>query len=453
MNEISSNIKPQNYKFKVTTFGCPVNQGESAAIAAAMSSEGFCKTEGRAEIYIINSCVVTGSAAAEARRVARKIKREEPGAMVVLAGCYPQVYHAELAGELPEADIIIGTKGRSGLPGLIRKRLDSGANCPRVMIEEHYGSDLFEEMSTAGHYRRTRPVVKIQEGCNEHCTYCIIRKARGRSRSLPVEKVLEQVRVLLDGGHKEIILAGNQLGLYGLDQGDTDLPDVIQTVSLLPGDFRIRLSYVEPINVTEELLTTVAGNPKVCKYLYLPVQSCSDRILKKMGRRYRAEDFARIVKRAGELMPGVSIWTDLIAGFPGEEDTDHNATVTMMRELALSHLHVFPYSPRPGTPAVHLADNVPPDVKKERAAQLQELGRDLAYVYNRAQVGKELRVLVERVIAGEDGKRFAEGYADNYVQVRIPRGVLATGQSEVTNRFVTVRAVKAFPRWVEGGQT
>ncbi len=412
----------KNYTFKINTFGCPVNQGESAALEAAMSKAGFCRTEGRADIYIINSCVVTGSAAAEARRVVRKIKRESSGVMVVLAGCYPQVYHSDLAGELPEADIIIGTKGRSNLPELIRRRLDGGVNDARVLVEEHADSDSFEETpaATAGHYRRTRPVVKIQEGCNEHCTYCIVRKARGRSRSLPAGKVLGQVRALLESGHREIILAGNQLGLYGLDLGDADLADIIQVVSRLPYDFRIRLGYVEPMNVTEKLLATVAENPKVCNYLYLPVQSCSDRVLKKMGRRYRVDDFVRIVARARELMPGISLWTDLIAGFPGEEDADHHATVTMMRELALSRLHVFPYSPRPGTPAAHLADNVPPDVKKERAAELQQLGRELANAYHKAQVGKEVRVLVERIVAEDTGHRYAEGYADNHVPVRIP---------------------------------
>lgn len=436
----------ENYTFKINTFGCPVNQGESAALEAAMGKAGFCRTEGRADIYIINSCVVTGSAAAEARRVVRKIKRESPGVMVVLAGCYPQVYHSDLAGELPEADIIIGTKGRSNLAELIRRRLAGVANGARLMVEEHTDSDSFEEMPAAA-AKRTRPVVKIQEGCNEHCTYCIVRKARGRSRSLPAEKVLAQVRALLESGHREIILAGNQLGLYGSDLGDTGLPDIIQAVSRLPYDFRIRLGYVEPMNVTEKLLSTVAENPKVCNYLYLPVQSCSDRVLKKMGRRYRVDDFVRIVARARELMPGISVWTDLIAGFPGEEDADHNATVTMMRKLALSRLHVFPYSPRPGTPAAHLADNVPPDVKKERAAQLQQLGRELTRAYNKAQVGKEVRVLVERIVEEDTGHRYAEGYADNHVPVRIPTGDSTTCHP---GEFIRVRLKQVDNNYING---
>lgn len=445
--------RPGGQTFRVITFGCPVNQGESAAIETAMQNEGFVKNNRYADIVIINSCVVTGSAAAEARRVARKAKRENRDTLVVLAGCYPQVYHNKLAGELPEVDIFIGTKGRSGLPALVREHLPGGKPGPRVMVENHGRGDRFEEMPYNEGYRRTRPVVKIQEGCNEHCTYCIVRQARGRSRSLAADKVLDQVRALLEAGRREIILAGNQLGLYGLDldEAGIDLPEIVEKVSGLPYDFRIRLGYVEPMNITEKLLETVAGNPRVCKYLYIPVQSCSDRVLKKMGRRYRAADFAAIVERAKALAPGIGLWTDLIAGFPGEDEADHAATVKMVRDLALSHLHVFPYSLRPGTPAERMGDNVPPDVKKRRAAQLQELGRELSLTYHLALVGSEQRVLVERVVDAEDG-RFAEGYAGNHVLVKIPLETLPPDRVGIVNRFVTVRVKEAHPGWVTGGQ-
>ncbi|MCL2336262.1 MAG: MiaB/RimO family radical SAM methylthiotransferase [Firmicutes bacterium] len=402
--------------------GCPVNQSESAVLEALMTQAGFQETAGRAEVYIINSCVVTGSAAAEARRIVRQIKRESPEAMVVLAGCYPQVYHSGLAGQLPEADIITGVKDRRKLPELIRRRLAGGTDSARVLVEEHNDNDSFEAMPAklAGHYRRLRPAVKIQEGCNEHCTYCIVRKARGRSRSLPAAKVLAQVRALLEQGHREIILVGNQLGLYGLDLGDTSLPDIIQAVSRLGDNFRIRLGYVEPMNVTEKLLSTVAENPQVCNYLYLPVQSCADRVLEKMGRRYRVDDFIHLVVRARELMPGLAIWTDLIAGFPGETSDDHQATMTIISKLALSRLHVFPYSARPGTSGAGLANNLPPDVKKVRAAQLRQLGRELTLSYHQTQVGQKERVLVEKIVTVETGRRYAEGYGDNYVPVSIP---------------------------------
>jgi threonylcarbamoyladenosine tRNA methylthiotransferase MtaB len=425
--------------FKVITFGCPVNRYESTAIESAMQQAGFINTEGRARVNIINSCVVTGSAAAEARRVARKIKREDPQALVVLAGCYPQVYHRELAEEMPETDILVGTKGRSVLPALIRQALDEKWHGPRLMVLEHEQGEKFEEMPLLSWYGRVRPVVKIQEGCNEFCTYCIIRKARGRSRSLPPDRVLKQVRSLLEAGYREIILAGNQLGLYGQDLGNIDLPQIIEEVGRLPYDFRIRLNYVEPVNVTERLLETVAFNSKVCNHLYIPVQSCSDRVLKRMGRKYRAADFAAIVGMAKSLVPGISVWTDLIVGFPGEEEADHDITLRMIRELGLAHLHVFPYSPRPGTPAARFADNVRPDIKNKRVKEMQRLDRELSRNYNGSVLGKKLRVLVEKIV--DEGRYlFAEGYADNYVSVRVPLEGTSGVENKLVGQFVNVLA-------------
>ncbi|MBF7084028.1 tRNA (N(6)-L-threonylcarbamoyladenosine(37)-C(2))-methylthiotransferase MtaB [Desulfallas sp. Bu1-1] len=437
--------------FKVITFGCPVNQYESAAIESAMLERGFVKAKGRARINIINSCVVTGAAAAEARRVARKIKRDDPRALVVLCGCYPQVYYRELQQELPEVDIITGTRGRSALPGIISRYLKDEGSAPEVLVQEHGKNGGFEEMPPVSEYGRARPVVKIQEGCNEFCTYCIVRQARGKSRSLPAAKVLDQVRRLLEAGYREIVLAGNQLGLYGYDLGDHDLPWLIEEISNLPYDFRIRLNYVEPVNVTGRLLEVVAGNPRVCDHLYIPVQSCSDRVLKRMGRRYRAADFAAIVNRARELAPGISIWTDLIVGFPGEEESDHVTTMEIIRSLELAHLHVFPYSPRPGTPAARLADSVRPDVKRRRAEEMQELDRQLVYNYNRSMLGKELRVLVEKVeLDGTDC--FGEGYAGNYVRVKTLLKNNLPGGDQPGGHFVTVMVDAAHPHGVVGRQ-
>jgi len=449
LNEAWEHCKLGKYTFRIITFGCPVNQCESAALETAMLREGYVKTEGRARINIINSCVVTGSAAAEARRVARKIKREDPQALVVLAGCYPQVYHSDLARQLPEADIIIGTKGRADLPGIIRRRDWEKSKNPVVLVRDHAPGDAFEDMHFAPGYHRVRPVIKIQEGCNEYCTYCIIRKARGKSRSLPPARVLARVRELLEEGHREIILAGNQLGLYGQDLGDADLPAVVEEISRLPYDFRIRLGYVEPMNISERLLETVAANPKVCKHLYIPVQSCSDRVLKKMGRRYRAADFTSIVHRARSLSPGLSIWTDLIVGFPGEEEEDHVVTRELIRELAPAHLHVFPYSPRPGTPAACFSGAVRPDVKRRRVEEMRNLDRQLVHSYNLSMLGRELRVLVERVAADERGAA-AEGYADNYVKVVIPLKGQGQGFNLAVGEFVRVKVDAVYSREVHG---
>lgn len=424
--------------FKVITFGCPVNQYESIAIESAMTKQGFIRTEGHALVNIINSCVVTGSAAAEARRMVRKIKREDPRALVVLAGCYPQVYHANIVQEVPDIDIIIGTRGRSQIATIVRQFINNNKNGLEVQVTEHKKEDKFEEFLLGTKYDRIRPAVKIQEGCNEFCTYCIIRKARGPSKSWLPEKVVAQVELLLDKGHKEIILTGNQLGLYGLDlDGEINLPGIIEEISKLPYDFRIRLNYIEPMNVTTQLLETVAGNPKVCNHLYIPVQSCSDRVLKRMGRRYRAADFMNIVQQAKSLVSDISIWTDLIVGFPGEEEEDHTYTMDMVRQLELAHLHVFPYSPRPGTPAARFVDNVRPDIKKRRVEEMKKLDSKLIFNYNNKMPDKDLRVILEKKVDSNEQEIMVEGYADNYVTVRVSLESNIPFNHKLTNRFVT----------------
>ncbi len=409
----------QNITFKVINFGCPVNRYESEAIISAMKKAGFIETPGPARVCIVNSCVVTGSAAAEARRVLRKAKRDNPTGITVIAGCYPQVYHRQLREELPEADIIIGTTGRSQLPGIIRDRLGEKENRPVDLVKEHGGEEIFEDMPVESSYSRIRPVVKIQEGCDEFCTYCIVALARGSPRSMKPERVLAQVGHFVEKGHREIILAGNHLGIYGRDIPGWDLAEIIRQLDKLPGNFRIRLNYIEPMDVDPSLLETIANSKRVCEHLYLPLQSGSDNILKKMGRRYGSEEFRNVVKRARKLMPQVSIYTDIIVGFPGETPPDHRATMDIVEELQLSRLHIFPYSPRPGTPAAKLKDTVRPDIKKKRVEELRALDKKLAGSFHARLVGAPLEVLLES-ISEFKGETTGYGLSRNNVRVRFP---------------------------------
>jgi len=433
-----------NVTFKIINFGCPVNQYEAEAMASAMKKEGFVQTGGPAQIYIVNSCVVTGSAAAEARRVLRKAKRENPRALTVMAGCYPQVYHREIDAQLPEADIIIGTTGRPELPRLIKERLEQGRMERENLVREHEGNEQFEDMPVETRYSRTRPVVKIQEGCDEFCTYCIVARARGRPRSMDPERVIRQVRHFVELGHREIILAGNHLGIYGRDIPGWNLVRIIRELDELPGHFRIRLNYIEPMDVQEDLLATIAGSQRICHHLYLPLQSGSDRILKKMGRRYTAGDFCRTVSRARELMPGLSVFTDIIVGFPGETGADHRATVDLVEDLELSRLHVFPYSSRPGTPAAKLDDSVRPDIKKQRVEDLRALDRKLAGNFHARMVGKSLDVLLERLVEFENNT-FGEGLSGNNVRVRVP-----AEDKALLGEIVWVQVDKAYDWGVKG---
>lgn len=403
------------FTFKIKTLGCPVNQYEGLAMKKAMEDAGFLPTEKTADIYIINSCAVTASAAAEARRLASQAKKENPRALVVLAGCYPQVYWEEVKERLPQVDIIIGTAGRSRLPEIIQHRLSQRVDRPDILVNANGVGMEVEDFPFTTSYNRTRPVLKIQEGCDEACTYCIVRVARGRARSLDPATVLARVEELARAGHREIVLAGNHLGAYGKDIPGWSLARLIKEIIKIPYPFRLRLSYLEPMDVTYELLEVVAGAEKVCPFLYLPLQSGSDRILEKMGRRYTSADYAGIVRQARDLVPEMSIWTDVIAGFPGEEEEDHLRTVELVRELALSHLHVFPFSPRPGTAAARFPSQVAPDVKKRRVQELRALDGVLSANYHQRLVGRKAKVVVERVREG-----CGEGISEHYVKVRFP---------------------------------
>jgi len=427
------------HTFQIRTLGCPVNQFEGRALAEAMTRAGFRETAGAADVYIVNSCAVTGAAAAEARRLIRGVKRDHPGSLVVLAGCYPQVYRAEIEDGLPEADLVVGTADRSRLPELVRQRL-FGAGVPRIQVEEHRPGESFGELPLPARYGRARPVLKIQEGCDEACTYCIVRVARGRPRSMDPAQVLGRVRHLLDLGYREIVLAGTHLGAYGKDRPGWNLARIVREAGALSYDFRLRLDYVEPVDVSRDLLEAMASSSRVCPFLYLPLQSGSDPVLRKMGRRYTAGDYVRLVETARGLIPGLAVWTDLIAGFPGETPEDHAATVSLVRQLAFARLHVFPYSPRPGTAAASFPGQIAPDVKKKRVLELRALGRELSLVFHRGLVGKETRVLGEKVAAGR-----AEGHSERYVKVGFP----APGPA-LRGSLVTVRVTAAREWGVEG---
>ncbi len=428
-----------SYTFKVKTLGCPVNQQEGRALELAMQEAGFSPAQKAADVYIINSCVVTRSAAAEARRLASQAKKENPRALVVLAGCYPQVYWEEIKEKLPFVDIIIGTTGRTRLPAIIARELARCQREQKIIITEHEPGESFEDFPLTGNYGRTRPVIKIQEGCDEACTYCIVRKARGLPRSLAPEKVIARLEHFANMGYREIVLAGTHLGAYGKDLPGWNLARLIRELDALPYPFRLRLSYIEPMDLHPEFLQTIARSRKVCPFLYLPLQSGSDRILQKMGRRYRSGDFARLVQKARELIPDLSIWTDLIVGFPGETEDDHRQTMDLVEELALSHLHVFPYSPRPGTEAFSFPEQVAPDIKKRRVRELRALDEKLSLRFHRQLVGKQVQVLVEKV------ENPGEGLSEHYVRVRFPAAA-----AELKGSLVQVQVTAAAPWGVEG---
>lgn len=434
--------KPVTYK--IITLGCPVNQAESAAMEGALQEAGFQPAEETADIYIINSCAVTKVAARKSRKEARQARRENPHALVILVGCYGQVEHEEIKELVPEVDVIIGTTGRSRLPQIIDEYLKTGTRQREVRVQKHFRGEQYEEMGLS-RYSRQRPVVKIQEGCDEFCTYCVVVLARGTPRSRDPELVEKEVAQLVAAGHREIILAGTHLGIYGRDLGDISLAQLLKRLSNLEYPFRIRLSSLEPMGVTDELLEVMAESPRICPHLYLPLQSGCNRTLKRMGRRYTIEEFSAIVEKARALMPEVSVISDIIVGFPGETEEDHRESMEAVRRLRLSGLHVFPYSPRPKTPAARYPNQVRPDIKKHRVEEMKALGEELAFQFYQEQMGKELQVLVEKV-KQQDGVARGEGFSENYTLVRF----LMDRREAAKGSFVPVKAEKAYRWGVEG---
>ncbi len=436
----------------VHTLGCKVNQYDSEALAGLFRRSGYRVVDfsAPADVYIINTCTVTSESDRKSRQLIRRARRRNPEAVVVVAGCYSQVAPGEVAA-IPGVDVVVGNADRARLVELVEAaraaRAETGA-MPLVAVDNIFRVRDFEELPIAGFTGRTRAVVKIQEGCNEMCTYCIIPFARGRPRSRRPEEVRAEVERLAAAGFREVVLTGIHLGAYGRDLPDRPaLADALRAVHEVAGIARIRLSSLEPMDVGADLLDAIAGLPRVCPHLHLPLQSGSDAVLRRMRRRYTVDDFRTLVRAARARIPDLVVTTDVIAGFPGETEEDHAATLSFLKEIGFSRLHVFPYSPREGTPAASYPDQVPPAVRERRAREVAALGERLALEYHRRLVGHVVEVLVEAEASASGGVSpetargedflLLEGYTPQYVRVRFPGG------EELRNGLVRVRVTAA----------
>jgi len=441
------------------TLGCKANLYDTAVMMEALRAAGWRviapdqerALAGDVDLVVVNSCAVTARAEAKTRQLTRKLRREHPGAVVALVGCYPQV-DREGAARRTGADLILGTEERARLPELAAERVggrvgragqDEAGVCPAAAARETRAPEPRVAGVAPGAFagERTRATVKVQDGCEQFCTYCIIPYARGPSRSRPAEEVLREVGELVAAGFKEVVLTGIHLGAWGLDQkgpeGGSRLADLVRRVASVPGLARVRLSSIEPLEVTDELIELMATDPRVCRHLHVPLQSGSDAVLEKMNRHYTAEQYLAMVERVRARVPEVGLTTDVMVGFPGETDDDFEATLDVVRRARFSRLHVFRFSRRPGTPAADMPGQVAPAVKKARSARLIRLGRRLAREFHESLLGMVLEVLVEHVgpeagesahgRAGRGRARLeqvlcAEGLTDNYVRVSFPSG-------------------------------
>lgn len=434
------------------TLGCKVNQYETEAIKEAFVSRGaeIVSEEEYADIYVINTCTVTNIADRKSRQFIRRASKINPDAVIVVTGCYAQVAAEEIEA-MPEADLVIGNALKTEIAekaaALYEKAL-AGKREEYTHVLSYNDLTAYEDMGivTSDESSMTRAYIKIEEGCNRFCSYCLIPYARGRVRSRAPEQVVAEAEALIEKGYKEIVLTGINTALYGTEPGFgfarepgeeelSGLEVIIKRINSLEGDFRIRLSSLEPTVVDKDDVLKLLGYEKLCHHLHLSIQSGSDKVLAAMNRHYTREDYLGIVKALRDFDPHYGITTDIIVGFPGESDEDFDDTLDIVRRAGFGKVHVFRYSPRKGTPGAEMPDAVPGDVKNLRSSMLEKEADEAAAAYIEGLLGSVQRVLIEEKRGG-----YAEGYTDSYIKVYV------NGETEDlrAGEFARVRLIKAF---------
>ena len=422
--------------FHIQSFGCRATQADAAAIERQLVDRGYVpvRAAAGADVVVVNTCTVTASADAQARQAIRSVHRANPRARIVVTGCYAQRAPEELA-QLGGVAWVVGNSHKPEIPHLV-EQMSSGfvplgelqgdpmslAHAPAKTLT----GNIFEQATVlvapvaGGEGGHTRPTLKIQDGCNNRCAYCVIPFVRGRSRSLPPDHVLEEIRRLAAAGYREVVLSGINLGSYGRDlRPRVEFADLIRRILDESPLERLRISSVEPMDVTQDLVALVASTDRLAPHFHIPLQSGSDRILAAMHRWYRAAHYARRVELIRELLPHAGIGADLIAGFPGETDADHRATLELVRRLPFTYLHVFAFSKRPGTEAAAMSNDVPPEVIQQRSRELRALAAEKAAAFRATQLGRPLRVLTLRRSGEGPTGTWTEALSSNYLEVRV----------------------------------
>lgn len=403
-------------KVAFATLGCKVNQYESAALEELFKRGGYAVVDfdSLADVYIINTCTVTHLSDRKSRQLIRRASRTNPDAIVAVTGCYAQTAPDEVL-EVEGVDLVIGAGNRANIVDLAEQ---ASKGQKAKVVQDISQCQHFEELPGEAHQGRVRAFLKIQEGCENFCTYCIIPYARGSLRSRAPESVLAGVRNLVNRGFREIVLTGIHTGAYGRERDDgLNLVRLLEKIAKVEGLARLRLSSVEPNDITPELLDLIASGAPFCRHLHIPLQSGDDEILKKMRRRYDTAFFKDLIGKMREKVPQLGITTDVVVGFPGEQDTNFQNSYAFIKEMQFSGLHVFKYSPRRGTPAADFPNQVAPPVKDERSQKLIALGHEMAISFATQYLDQTVQVLVEQVVSGEGKGNDFEGLTDNYLRV------------------------------------
>lgn len=418
------------------TLGCKVNQADTASMEAIFKSAGY-KVVGfneDADVYLVNTCVVTNTGQRKSRQIINRAVRHNPMALTVVTGCYPQTAPDEVRA-IDGVDVIIGNQERARIVELVEQALTSKRDDILDNVQKMTVDTRFEELGVGTETNKTRAFLKIQEGCNQYCTYCIIPFARGPLRSRSLESIKEEITKLVAAGYKEVVLIGIHLGCYGKelakDGVKLSLYDAVEAALSVPGVERLRLGSLESVEVETRLMELMAKEPRLCHHLHLPLQSGCDKVLKAMHRPYDTARFAELLKEIRSYVPDVAITTDIIVGFPGETEEDFEETLAFARSCGFAKMHIFPYSKRKGTPAEKMPNQVEEQVKQERAARLSELDKEMQHEAMTYWIGKDVTVQFEQPV----DDNHVEGLCGAYMRV------VVEGGQELCDQIRTVHIV------------
>lgn len=418
------------------TLGCKVNQADTASMETIFKSAGY-KVVGfneDADVYLVNTCVVTNTGQRKSRQIINRAVRHNPMALTVVTGCYPQTAPDEVRA-IDGVDVIIGNQERARIVELVEQALTSKRDDILDNVQKMTVDTRFEELGAGTETNKTRAFLKIQEGCNQYCTYCIIPFARGPLRSRSLESIKEEITKLVAAGYKEVVLIGIHLGCYGKelakDGVKLSLYDAVEAALSVPGVERLRLGSLESVEVETRLMELMAKEPRLCHHLHLPLQSGCDKVLKAMHRPYDTARFAELLKEIRSYVPDVAITTDIIVGFPGETEEDFEETLAFARSCGFAKMHIFPYSKRKGTPAEKMPNQVEEQVKQERAARLSELDKEMQHEAMTYWIGKDVTVQFEQPV----DDNHVEGLCGAYMRV------VVEGGQELCDQIRTVHIV------------
>lgn len=426
--------KNSNKKVAFCSLGCKVNQYETNAMAQKFVANGYkiVEFDEYADVYIVNTCTVTNIADRKSRQMLRRAKEINKDATLVACGCYAQVAKEELK-KIPEIDLIIGNNEKNDIISIIENHI-AQKGTEDIVSDVMYKLD-YVELGTTTYTEKTRAVIKIQDGCDRFCSYCLIPYARGHIRSRKIENVIEEIKKVVEEGINEVVITGIHIASYGRDfKGENiGLIDLLEEINKIKGLHRIRLGSIEPTIITEEFVKRLSKLDKICDHFHLSLQSGCTETLKRMNRRYTTEEFKEVTKRLRTKFPNAALTTDIIVGFPGETEEEFNMTYEFLKEIAFYKMHVFKYSQRKGTKAAVMPNQIDGKVKEERSKKLIELSNENEYNYNKKYIGREVEVLFE-----EREAEYLKGHTTNYIVVKHK-----TDKDDLINKIAKVRVSEA----------